>query len=140
RGYLRFFPAASVQDVAAFLDAPDKDVRARWPEDAVRVDVPNEAAGGDRRAGRWAIADGTERHTGADERVRAARGGDGAPVVRLIGPYALALQLPDRPTLVPDDATATDLWRVLGRRGAVLADDEVVGTWRPRTSGRRLTA
>ncbi|MGO1295610.1 MAG: DNA glycosylase AlkZ-like family protein, partial [Cellulosimicrobium funkei] len=31
------------------------------------------------------------------------------------------------------------LWRVLGRPGAVLAGGEVVGTWRPRASGRRLT-
>jgi len=139
RGYLRFFPAASVQDVAAFLDAPVKDVRARWPEDAVRVDVPDAAAGGDRPAERWALADDTERLPGAAERVRDARGADGAPVVRLVGPYDLALQLRDRATLVPDDANAKDLWRVLGRPGAVLADGEVVGTWRPRTSGRRLT-
>ena len=32
-----------------------------------------------------------------------------------------------------------ELWPVLGRPGAVLADGELVGVWRPRTSGRALT-
>jgi DNA glycosylase AlkZ-like len=31
------------------------------------------------------------------------------------------------------------LWRVLGRPGAVLVDGELVGTWRPRQSGGKLT-
>jgi hypothetical protein len=31
------------------------------------------------------------------------------------------------------------LWPVLGRPGAVLVDGELVGTWRPRQSGNRLT-
>ncbi|MFD4993394.1 DNA glycosylase AlkZ-like family protein [Cellulosimicrobium cellulans] len=136
RGYLRFFPAASVQDVAGFLDAPVKDVRAHWPDDAVRVDVAG-ADPGARPVDRWALADDVEQLAGAAARVRDAHAG--APVVRLVGPYDLYLQLRDRATLVPDAARAKDLWRVLGRPGAVLADGEVVGTWRPRASGRRLT-
>ncbi|MFB8228965.1 DNA glycosylase AlkZ-like family protein [Cellulosimicrobium sp. NPDC055967] len=138
RGYLRFFPAASVQDVAGFLDAPVKDVRGRWPDDAVRVDVPD-ADPGARPVDRWALADDVEQLAGAAARLRDARAGAGTPVVRLVGPYDLYLQLRDRATLVPDAARAKDLWRVLGRPGAVLADGEVVGTWRPRASGRRLT-
>lgn len=136
RGYLRFFPAASVQDVAGFLDAPVKDVRAHWPDDAVRVDVAD-ADPGARPVDRWALADDVEQLAGAAARVRDAH--TGSPVVRLVGPYDLYLQLRDRATLVPDAARAKDLWRVLGRPGAVLADGEVVGTWRPRASGRRLT-
>jgi hypothetical protein len=59
--------------------------------------------------------------------------------VRLVGPYDPYLQLRDRDLLVADEARRKDLWRVLGRPGAVVADGEIVGTWRPRASGRRLT-
>lgn len=138
RGYLRFFPAATVQDVAGFLDAPVKDVRAHWPDDAVRVEV-SDADPGARPAERWVLADDVEQLPGAAVRHRDVRAGAGAPVVRLVGPYDLYLQLRDRATLVADAARAKDLWRVLGRPGAVLADGEVIGTWRPRASGRRLT-
>lgn len=37
------------------------------------------------------------------------------------------------------DAARTELWPVIGRPGAIVADGEVIGTWRPRTSGRRFT-
>jgi hypothetical protein len=39
---------------------------------------------------------------------------------------------------VDDPAQAKALWPVIGRPGAVLHDGEVVGSWRPRTTGRRL--
>lgn len=136
RGYLRFFPAASVQDAAAFLDAPVKDVRSRWPSDAVRVDV-SDASPAPRPVERWALAGDADRLAGAADRHRETT--RAAPQARLVGPYDLYLQLRDRATLVPDEKHAKDLWRVLGRPGAVLVDGEVVGTWRPRASGRRLT-
>ncbi len=60
------------------------------------------------------------------------------PVVRLLGPFDLFLQARDRDLLVPDTAHRAALWPTLGRPGAVLRDGEVVGTWRPRTRGRRL--
>jgi hypothetical protein len=41
--------------------------------------------------------------------------------------------------MVPDTAHAKQLWPVLGRPGAVLVDGELVGTWRPRQSGNKLT-
>ncbi len=65
-----------------------------------------------------------------------ARSGGG---VRLVGPYDPYVQLRDRELLVADEARRKDLWRVLGRPGAIVADGEVIGTWRPRASGRRLT-
>jgi winged helix DNA-binding protein len=59
-------------------------------------------------------------------------------VTRLLGPFDPLLQGRDRALLVPGEAHAKDLWRILGRPGGVLVDGEVVGTWRPRKAGRRL--
>lgn len=132
RNYLRFYGPARVRDTATFLDAPLKDVKAHWPEDAVEVVVGDDRPAG-RREPRFVLPDDVEALTvggGAD-----APG----PVVRLLGPYDPYLQLRDRELLVGDEARRKDLWRVLGRPGAIVADAEVVGTWRPRASGRKLT-
>jgi hypothetical protein len=72
-------------------------------------------------------------------RCQAASGDKPPPTARLLGPYDPYLQLRDRELLVADEARRKDLWPVLGRPGAVVAGGEVVGTWRPRTSGRKLT-
>jgi hypothetical protein len=119
RAYLRLFGPATPRHVAGYLDAPVADVTARWPDDAVEVSVAGER--------RWLLAADLE---------RAASGP--VPLVRLLGPFDPYLQLRDRPLLVADRAHAADLWRTLGRPGAVLVDGEVAGTWRPRKTGRRL--
>jgi hypothetical protein len=119
RGYLRLHGPATPQQTAAYLDAPVKEVRARWPADAVEVAVDGER--------RWALA--------ADVDGLAA-----GPVrsTRLLGPFDPFLQTRDRSLLVRDEARARDLWRTLGRPGGVLVDGEIAGTWRPRKAGRRL--
>ncbi len=69
-----------------------------------------------------------------------AAGPDGsARTVRLAGPYDPYLQLRDRELLIADEARRKVLGPVLGRPGAIVADGEVAGTWRPRASGRKLT-
>ncbi|MFI7430059.1 winged helix DNA-binding domain-containing protein [Micromonospora sp. NPDC049836] len=120
RAYLRLLGPATPQHVAGYLDAPVKEVKAHWPQDVVEVPVDGEP--------RWLLA--------ADE---AALAPTDAPVTRLLGPFDLFLQAKDRATLLPDPARAKELWPVLGRPGAVLADGELVGTWRPRKAGRALT-
>lgn len=120
RAYLRLLGPATPQHVAAYLDAPVKDVRARWPADAEEVLVEGER--------RWVLA-------GDRPLLEVER----AETVQLLGPYDLFLQARDRPLLVEDPARSRALWPVLGRPGAVLVDGEVAGTWRPRTSGRKLT-
>jgi hypothetical protein len=118
RAYLRLLGPATPKQVAGFLDAPVKDVTARWPDDVVEVVVEGEK--------RSLLA--------ADE--EAASSAAGTKVTRLLGPFDLFLQARDRTTLVPDAKRAKELWPVLGRPGAVLADGDLVGTWRPRQSGR----
>jgi hypothetical protein len=121
RAFLRLLGPATPKQVAAYLDAPVADVRARWPEDAVEVAVEDER--------RWLLPADADRLGD----VPAVRG------TRLLGPFDLFLQARDRPLLAPEPAHAKALWPVLGRPGAVLTDGDVVGTWRPRTSGKRLT-
>ncbi len=119
RAYLRLLGPATPRHVAGYLDAPVKDVKPRWPSDAVEVDVEGEK--------RWVLAD--------DE---ASLGPDPARVVRLLAPFDLFLQARDRPLLVPDPAKAKALWPALGRPGAVLVNGGVAGTWRARKAGAGL--
>jgi hypothetical protein len=120
RAYLRLLGPATAKHVADYLDAPLADVKARWPGDVVEVTVGRET--------RWLLAADEETLESAE-----------AETTRLLGPYDLFLQAKDRATLVPDAARAKELWPVLGRPGAVLVDGELVGTWRPRKSGKALT-
>ena len=119
RAYLRLLGPATPQQVAGYLDAPVKEVRARWPEDTVEVEVEGER--------RWVLAADAERLDGSRP-----------SGVRLLGPFDLFLQARDRPLLVPDPSRVKELWPVLGRPGAVLVGSEVAGVWRPRKSGNRL--
>jgi hypothetical protein len=118
RAYLRFLGPSTPQLVAGFLDAPVTDVKARWPDDVVEVDLDGQR--------RWLLADDVEL-------LRAP-----PATTRLLGPYDLYLQGKDRPLLVDDRVRAKALWPVIGRPGAVLVDGEVAGSWRPRTKGGRL--
>ncbi|MEW2145320.1 winged helix DNA-binding domain-containing protein [Micromonospora vinacea] len=120
RAYLRLLGPATPKQVADYLDAPVKDVKAHWPEDVIEVTVDREV--------RFLLAADEEALESADGRA-----------TRLLGPFDLFLQAKDRATLVPDAAHVKELWPVLGRPGAVLVDGELVGTWRPRKSGKAFT-
>lgn len=114
----------AVNDLATFLDAPLKDVKARVA-----------ALTGEGRLDEVRIAGKAALIRPADA---ASFDGPGVSGVRLLGPYDLFLQARDRDLVVPDKGRHKELWPVLGRPGAVLAGGEVVGTWRPRASGRKL--
>lgn len=118
RGYLRMFGPATPKQIAGFLDATLKDVKARVPANVTEVDVNGEK--------RWLLSDDV------------ARLGEPPSATRLLGPYDLFVQAKDRELLVGDKARAKALWPVLGRPGAILSDGEIVGTWRPRKSGAKL--
>ena len=118
RNYLRFLGPASPNDVAAFLDAPVADIKAHLPEDAVEVNVEGKTG--------WLLEGSDGREHGSD-------------LVRLLGGFDLFLQGKDRKLIVPDKARHKELWPVLGRPGAVLCGDEIVGTWRPKAASGRFT-
>ncbi|WP_211229634.1 DNA glycosylase AlkZ-like family protein [Nakamurella lactea] len=127
RNYLRFFGPARPADVAAFLDMPTKVVAAHWPQDTVPVEVTDAPTV---RGERFLLAGQLEALTAAPEM---------SGTTRLLGPYDAYLQARDRPMLVADPAHSKDLWRILGRPGAVAVDGEIVGTWRPKSTGSKLT-
>jgi len=120
RAYLRLLGPATPKDVAGYLDSTVKEVKARWPADAVEVTVDGTAA--------WMLAADVDQLDG-----------DPPAITRLLGPFDLFLQAKDRSVLVTDPARAKALWPVLGRPGAVLRGGEIVGTWRPRKAGAKLT-
>lgn len=61
------------------------------------------------------------------------------PRLRLLPPFDPLLAGRDRALLVPAVEHRRVLWPALGHPGAVLADGEVVGVWRPRAVGKKLT-
>lgn len=119
RAYLRLLGPATPKHVAGYLDAPVKEVKARWPRDVVEVSVEGEP--------RWVLADDVDDLTA--EQVK---------TTRLLGPFDLFLQARDRQLLVADPSQQKALLPVLGRPGAVLVDGEIAGMWRPRKSGNKL--
>jgi hypothetical protein len=123
RNHLRFYGPIDVKPAATFIDAPQKDVKAHWPEDVVPVEVEGESG---------------KRSILADDEASLAGAGDLPAGVSLLAPFDPYLQLRDRELLVPDEAARKDLWRVIGRPGGLLVDGEVVGSWRPRTTGKRF--
>jgi hypothetical protein len=122
RGYLRLLGPAAPAHVAGYLDAPLAEVRARWPADAVEVDVDGER--------RWLLD---------DDATRLALEAGTPDAVRLLGGYDLFLQAKDRDLLVAAPDRRKVLWPVLGRPGAVLAGAELGGLWRARKAGKRVS-
>lgn len=118
RAHLRLLGPATPKEVATFLDGTVADVKEHWLEEAVPVQVDGRSA--------WVLPDADEGEAPAD-------------LVRLLGPFDLLLQGRDRELLLPDTRRHKALWPTIGRPGAVLVGTELVGTWRPRAAGRRLS-
>ena len=119
RAALHLLGPTTPQQVAAHLGTAAAGVRARWPEDAVRVEV-----------------EGRPLQMLAADAERAASGEPAPGGTWLLDPYDPYLQA--RELLVPDRARAKQLWPVLARPGALVIDGEVAGTWRARRAGARL--
>ncbi|MFI5959640.1 DNA glycosylase AlkZ-like family protein [Cryptosporangium sp. NPDC051539] len=122
RAYLRLHGPATQAEVAAYFAASRATVADDWPDDLVEVRV-------DGRAGYWIPA----------SQEAALREPAAPDLVRLLPPGDPYLQTRNRDLLVPERAEQKALWRPLGNPGAVLAEGEIVGFWRPKTSGKKLT-
>lgn len=121
RAYLRLLGPATPKHVAGYLDAPVSEVKAHWPADVEVVDLEGER--------RWLLA--------ADvDGLRAATLDQHA--LRLLSPFDLFLQARDREILVASAMHRKLLWPVLGRPGAIARGGQIVGGWRPRTTGGKL--
>lgn len=115
--YLRLHGPAGPSEVAHYFGAPVREVKDVWPDDLVALS---------KRA--WLPAD----------RVEAFENPPEPEVVRLLPPLDPYLNARDRDLLVPDKAHQKEVWRILGRRGALLVDGEILGTWQAKATGTRL--
>jgi hypothetical protein len=125
RHYLRCYGPSTPGHLAKWAGIGSADARRSWR--LVEPELAEVTLEGGGRA--WLLeADGARLASPP-----AARG------VRLLPPSDPYLALRDRDTLLPDRALQRRVWRPIGSPGVVLLDGRMVGTWRPRKQGRRLT-
>lgn len=121
RAYLTLLGPATPAQVANYLDVRRADLDPVWPDELVEVTVGKATA--------FLPA----------ERAEAFEHAPTPDLVRLLGGVDPYLQARDRDLIVPGKPLQKAMWPVLGRPGAVFADGEVIGTWRPKASGAKLT-
>ncbi|MFI0466351.1 DNA glycosylase AlkZ-like family protein [Saccharopolyspora sp. 5N102] len=117
---LRLLGPGSIADVAALLGTSATALRPAWPADLVEVSVAGKQS--------WFVPDAIA----ALDSPPSPRG------VRLLPTGDPYLQARDRAELLPDPAHRKVLWRAVGSPGALLADGEIIGTWRARKAGSKL--
>ncbi|MFE6735941.1 winged helix DNA-binding domain-containing protein [Microbacterium sp. NPDC057650] len=122
RRYLHCYGPSTRADFAAWLGVRAGDVAPWWDlltDELVEIDTGRRT---------WMLA--------ADvDTLRAASMPEG---VRLLPPRDPYTQARDRGTLV-DPAHQREVWKTVGDPGTLLVDGEIVGVWRPRKRGERLT-
>jgi len=124
RRYLRCFGPSTAEHFAAWAGLGRADGQRSWDEHSdrlVAVDLDGRAA--------WLHADDRARLESP-----LTPGG-----IRLLPPYDAYLDQRDRATLLPNPALHSRVWKIIGNPGAVLASGEIVGLWRPKKQGKRLT-
>ncbi|WP_125610449.1 DNA glycosylase AlkZ-like family protein [Specibacter cremeus] len=120
RACLHLFGPLTPKLVAGYLDASIAAVKRHWPDDVEGVEVD-----GERRDVLLADVPLLEDPPTGD-------------AVRLLGSHDLFLQARDRELILGDESRRRGMWPVLGRPGGVLHGHRLVGTWRPRSSGKKL--
>lgn len=117
--YLRMHGPAAAAEAAGFIGTTKTVAAGIWPVDLAEVEVDGKRAYLD-PADLDALANPPE-----------------PDFVRLLPPSDPLLQARDRLTLVPDKANHKAIWRIIGNPGVVLADGEIVATWRAKAKGRK---
>jgi hypothetical protein len=123
RRYLRCYGPSTRADYGSWLGVTADDASKWWKliEDElqeVRVDGRS----------RWVLA----------EDLQALRSPPEARGVRLLPPRDPLMQLRDRETLL-DKRWHRHVWKSVGEPGTVLGDGQLVATYRPRKSGKKLS-
>jgi hypothetical protein len=119
--WLRLFGCGSAADLGEFLGTSAAGVAVAGAVPA-RVD------------GRSVIAT-----TESLAAMRAADADRAVSLTRFLGPGDPVLSARDHQVLVPDAGHRTQVWKMIGSPGVVLAGGAAIGTWRARTSGTTLT-
>lgn len=119
--YLRLNGPASPGEAAEFAGTARAVVDRTWPADLVPVDV-----------------EGKTRYLPAD-RLDALSNPPEPDVVRLLPPLDPFIQARDKTLLVPDPLRRKEVWKMLGNPGVLVADGDIAGTWRAKSSGAKLT-
>lgn len=138
RTYLGRLGPGTLADAAGFVGTTAAEARRVWPA------APDGGAGDrDARPDGMAdvVVDGRPGRFPEDlvDDLLDADPATVAGAVRLIAPGDPLLKGSDRELLVPDPDHRKQLWRALNNPGAVLVGLDVVGMWRPKQSGKRLT-
>lgn len=122
RRYLHCYGPSTRADFAAWLGVQVGDIDPWWnqiEDEMTKVDFGGKA---------WMLTDDVDA-LGAASMPRG---------VRLLAPHDPYLQMRDRDTIVGPEYQP-QVFTTVGEPGAVLADGAIAGTWRPRSSGHRLT-
>jgi len=123
RRALRYHGPLTLVEVATWLAVSPADVRVRL--DAIVAELEEVDREGEQA---WALA--------ADLELLAE---PPAPHgVRLLAAGDPLLDGRDRASLIPDPALRKEVWKALASPGVVLADGELVGTWRAKVRGGHL--
>ena len=123
RRYLHCYGPSTRKDFAGWVGVYAGDVDPWWS--SVEDELAPVTFDGTRA---WMLADDLD----------ALRSPPPARGVRLLPPRDPYTQMRDRGTIV-DSQHRREVWKSVGEPGAVLTDGVIVGTWRPRKSGRTLS-
>lgn len=122
RRYLRCYGPSTRADFAVWLGVRTQDADHWWSL------IEDEMTEVEFRRAAWVLT----------EDLDALRSPPAVRGVRLLPPRDPYTQLRDRETIVPP-AYHREVWKKVGDPGTVMIDGAIVGIWRPRKNGRRLS-